>query len=654
MAAYRVAISRSPTTIVAASVGCRSTTRLIPYGRSLSQPRSCPVLITDGDPDQDGEHIHLSGAMDAAEVYATTEDGVPPLLQIPDLFSSALPVIAALMAQINQRQAALILTAGWQPAKNAVSYEAQVSYDAGASWIGAFEGDRTTFEAVVGGSDQMKVRARGVTPAGARGAWSVVDVAAPSLVIGAGTVVMEPIDYAGLTEDVRSRLDRVLAVQAYVEEVSARALADFQAADARAQAAAVAAAAALDKAVEGIRNGEEIQNDLIEERTARITADGAFILTLDAAITRIGDAEAAIITERETRIADGVVFARDIDGLRVEVGDVVTSVSTERQARINADGALAGEISLVRVATEEAAAAIVEERRIQFEGNAFQGTQISALQLEVFDPDNPTGLPKARAAIVNERTARIAADSAQVETINGLSLRVGSAEGTIIEQARIQSEGNAFQATQIEAINVFLYDPENGLGVAHGKIFEERNARISADSAQLQSIDALLLRMGSAEGAIIEERRIQFEGNAFQGSQIEAINIALYDPQGGLGAAHGLIFEERNARVSADSSIVQQVNGVQARTNAGTASGRMTLSARSDISGVSARFEMLLAAETGGQTRGTGMTFDLLPNGSSQVRFDADKFVITSPGASGVPAFSFDAGTGTLSVPTCG
>ena len=133
------------------------------------------------------------------------------------------------------------------------------------------------------------------------------------------------------------------------------------------------------------------------------------------------------------------------------------------------------------------------------------------------------------AAITEERTARIGADSAQVETINGLSLRVGSAEGAIIEQSRIQFDNNAFQATQIQSINIALYDPENGLGVAHGKIFEERNARISADSAQLQSIDALLLRMGSAEGAIVEERRIQFGNNAFQGSQIEAINIALYD-----------------------------------------------------------------------------------------------------------------------------
>ncbi|PXW50728.1 hypothetical protein [Methylobacterium sp. B4] len=72
----------------------------------------------------------------------------------------------------------------------------------------------------------------------------------------------------------------------------------------------------------------EIQNDLIEERTARITADGAFTLTLDAAITRIGDAEAAIITERETRIADGVVFAANAGYALPAGGRAVFSAAT--------------------------------------------------------------------------------------------------------------------------------------------------------------------------------------------------------------------------------------------------------------------------------------------------------------------------------------
>nr|WP_321182390.1 host specificity factor TipJ family phage tail protein [Methylobacterium sp. Leaf122] len=108
-----VSVSEVGGVTLADAVGRTNTQEPAWLAFSPGQPRSFPVLITDGDPDQDGEHIHLTGVMDAAEVYTTTEDGVPPLLQIPDLFSSALPVIAALMAQITQRQAALSRTKLW-------------------------------------------------------------------------------------------------------------------------------------------------------------------------------------------------------------------------------------------------------------------------------------------------------------------------------------------------------------------------------------------------------------------------------------------------------------------------------------------------------------------------------------------------------------
>ncbi|KAB7783492.1 host specificity factor TipJ family phage tail protein [Methylorubrum populi] len=653
-----VSVSESGGVTLDDAVGRSDTQEPAWLAFSPGQPRSFPVLITDGGPDQDGEHIHLSGVMDAAEVYTTTEDGVPPLLQIPDLYSSGLPIITAIMAQITQRHASLLLTAGWPAAKNAVTYDAAISYDGRQNWIGAYSGDRTTFEAIVASSDDMWLRVRGVTPAGDPGGWSVVKVEAPDLVIPGALIDVEtlpPIDYEGLTEDVRGRIDHILEVEEYAQRVAAKATADFLAADARAAAAANAAAAALDKAIEGIRNGEEIQNELIEERTARITADGAFTLTLDAAITRIGDAEAAIITERETRIADGVVFARDISGLRVQVGDVVTSVSTERQARIDGDGVLASEVSLVRATADSAAGAIVEERRVRIENDVAQVSQIQSLNIAVYDPNNPEGLPRARAAIVDERTARIAVDSALVQTIDGLTARLSTAEGTITENRRVQLETDDYQASQIQSLNLTVYDPNNpeGLPRARAAIVEERSARITDVSAQAQRIDALLLDVGGNTAAIVEERRVRIENDVYQASQITGLNTAVYDPTNpeGLPRARAAIGDERTARIQGDNALAEQVSFVRAQTDRGTATGRMTLSARSDISGVSARFEMLLAAEVNGQTRGTGMAFDLLPGGGSQVRFDADKLFITSPGASGVPAFTFDAGSGTISGP---
>ena len=170
---------------------------------------------------------------------------------------------------------------------------------------------------------------------------------------------------------------------------------------------------------------------------------------------------------------------------------------------------------------------------------------------------------------------------------------------------------------------------ENALGTAQGAL-----------ARALESLD----NDATNAAAIIAEQNTRVNADGALGQRIDAVVVKADNALAGVS-------NETTARINADGALAGQITAVQAQTDRGTAFGRMTLSARSDISGVSARFETLLAVEVNGQTRGTGMTFDLLPGGGSLVRFDADKFVITSPGVSGVPAFSFDAGSGTLSVP---
>ncbi|MGA0595390.1 host specificity factor TipJ family phage tail protein [Enterovirga sp. CN4-39] len=156
---------------------------------SPAQPRSFRVLITEGTPDQDGEHMTLKGVVDAPEVYDVTESGVPPLPSIPDIYSQSIPTITTLGAQVYQRGVDLILSAGWQPARGAVSYVGEVSYD-GESWVRAYADDRTTFEAVVGGAPTIRVRVAGVTVGGVQGPSSVVEVVPPNLVVSPEFVFM--------------------------------------------------------------------------------------------------------------------------------------------------------------------------------------------------------------------------------------------------------------------------------------------------------------------------------------------------------------------------------------------------------------------------------------------------------------------------------
>jgi len=158
---------------------------------SPGQPRTFRVLITEGTPDTDGEHITLTGVVDDLAVYDINEDGVAPLPSVPDVFSRSIPVITTLGGNVYQRGVNLILQAGWQPAKGAVSYIADVSYDNGQTWVRAYEGDKTTFEAIVAGAQAIRLRVAGVTAANVLGAFSVVIVNPPPLRLNNGFVMME-------------------------------------------------------------------------------------------------------------------------------------------------------------------------------------------------------------------------------------------------------------------------------------------------------------------------------------------------------------------------------------------------------------------------------------------------------------------------------
>jgi sulfur carrier protein ThiS len=150
---------------------------------SPGEPRTFRVLITEGTPDTDGEHITLTGVLDDPTVYNVVETGVTPLPTIPDVFSPSIPVITTLSGQVYQHSMNLILQAGWQPAKGAIRYIADVSYDGGGTWLRAYEGDATTFEAIVAGAQTIRLRVAGVTGSNVIGIFSIIIINPPPLVL---------------------------------------------------------------------------------------------------------------------------------------------------------------------------------------------------------------------------------------------------------------------------------------------------------------------------------------------------------------------------------------------------------------------------------------------------------------------------------------
>lgn len=90
-------------------------------------------------------------------------------------------------------------------------------------------------------------------------------------------------------------------------------------------------------------------------------------------------------------------------------------------------------------------------------------------------------------------------------------------------------------------------------------------------------------------------------------------------------------------------------NELYARSDAGTAFGRIKFEAVSAPAGVAARFSIQLSTERGGFYRNSGLFMDILGDGSSRVIIDANIFALTANGGVTYP-FTFDGQT--LTVPS--
>ncbi|WP_236728754.1 host specificity factor TipJ family phage tail protein [Methylobacterium sp. WSM2598] len=417
----------------------RSSTQEAPWvAFSPGQQRSYPVLITEGTPDQDGEHIALKGVLDAPEVYTTTESGVPPLLQIPDLFSSALPTILGLYAMITQQQAHLVLSAGWQPARNAVYYECTLSYDGGATWAAIMRTDSSTFEAVVGASPNMRFRVRGVTPNGVPGGWSVVEVTAPDLEIDGDLFADLSIRIEKMSEQLQRDINSIndlgrglLALDTDTGNVAIDLAHDTIRGGLRQLAAAterLAAAAAT-----------QTTNDYEQRRLIKVgnSANFAAIEREEIARTSADESLASVQTALAARLTldEGSIVgnATAIQGLSSRVTSAEGTITaqalsiTALSSRIDStDLSLSGQATAIQGLTTRVT--------LNEQGISSVSQQVTALQSTIADAQ---GNITANAQAINTLTAQTAningTLSAQATQLNVLSTTLGGHTATLTE-----------------------------------------------------------------------------------------------------------------------------------------------------------------------------------------------------------------------------
>lgn len=489
---------------------------------SPGEPRAYPVLVSEGDPDQDGEHIHLKGVLDAPEVYLTTEEGVPPLLQIPDLYSSALPVVTFLTASISQRQATLVLTGGWLPARNAATYDWALSYDGGATWAAGPSTDRTSIEVIVGASDNMKFRVRGRTPTGDPGGWSVTTVIAPELQIDGDLFRAQSIEIeklaAQLQREIAAINDLGRGTLAYGQQLTVDKLAEAQGLidDAR-EATRLALRTGDDSILGSIR-----QLSAAVDRLAAEAATEATNTYEQRQVLKVADSKSFAAIERETR-------------LRITADEVQASITTTLAVRLDvAEGGIVANATAIqgvssRVTVNENSIIAQSQQittlgaRIDANDLAISGQATATQQLTTrvtLTEGNISVLSESLTALRATVTAQGGQIGANATAIDRVSTRAEQIDGRVTAEA---ARTTALEATvsdqgrQIGGTSTALSALTVRTSTAEGRIDSEAtrldalSSTVATQGGQISgtadAVSQLTTRTSAAEGRIESEAR---------------------------------------------------------------------------------------------------------------------------------------------------
>lgn len=386
-----------------------------------------------------------------------------------------------------------------------------------------------------------------------------------------------------------------------------------QTARATADAAEVTAREAFQTQMRGTYAGTDlaqVSTGLIAaEKTARTTADTAIVGTVTALQTTVtnnkSSADAAILAEQTARAeADAAeVTARQALQTTVTSNKTTTdaAIVAEQNARSSADGALGTRIDgVIATATTDrtnANTAMTTEQTARAGADTALGARIDTLTTTV-NTDRGT----ASTAITNEQTARANADTAlggRIDTVTStVSDNKTTAQAAVNQEAATRATADTAEATQRAALGVVLTGapaPSNTLAgvvgpslklsmtggpfgvwepmaldvLSSGLIFDERQARITADSAEVTARQALETTVtnnkSTTDAAIAAEQTARANADAAEVTARESLATQMRGTATGTDVAtvtSGLLFSEKTARTTADTAIANSVTAL--------------------------------------------------------------------------------------------
>jgi hypothetical protein len=369
-----------------------------------------------------------------------------------------------------------------------------------------------------------------------------------------------------------------------------------------------AAAAAI--ALEATTRAAEIQNEASEraaeilvERSARLTAIGAesaariqaVLNEANARQTAIGTLNAAVLAEQNSRITAVSAEASSREVLATQLrgnytGTDLTQVSSglifsERTSRITAVENLQSQINTLSAASSgdfgELLAAVQSEQTARVAGDTANATSITTLGSRLSNVKDKNGVntnKSLEATLVDDRQSRVDGDSAlssQISTLNtSVTNNYNTLNSAIQTEASSRTTALSTEATARETLASQIrgnYTGSNPALLSSGILYNERQARITADEAIVTSVTALTATVNANTAALTTESSTRATADTALTNQFTTLSAQVNNATTGLPATRATLLNNYYTKTATDSAISAATLNLVSSTGLNTA-----------------------------------------------------------------------------------
>lgn len=245
----------------------------------------------------------------------------------------------------------------------------------------------------------------------------------------------------------------------------------------------------------------------------------------------------------------GVTLSDDIAAKIREVNEVLVS---DRQA-------VAQQFTVVEAKFQSSDAALVTERTARATADSAQVTSINALTVKT-DATN--------ASLVQEQTARATADSAQVTDITSLKAKTDTTNANLITEQSVRASADSAQASDITSLKAKT-------DTTNASLVTEATTRANADSAQSTLITSLTSKTDTTNANLATELITRANADSALSSSITALNSTVGQNTAGLAT-------ELTTRANADSALSTRIDQTVAANGANSTAIQTETTARAN------------------------------------------------------------------------